>query len=179
MKYCPSYIENDRSMNTNTNLLTNLRRSKILLFLASILSLLGCKSSSSSSTQNGVQELSSADITIRFNPEMEGAISDEGQAEPTTHTITIRKGGTVMIIGREHHSVGMSFSVEYDQAAFTSTSKINYDNPLSIKRNECGGDRCTRTLLLKALVSGEHTIVCKGNWRGTTTNIERYIIHVE
>ena len=103
----------------------------------------------------------------------------QAQQEPVDTVVIALGKGSYSCEGKVHHSVGYTYSVEYDTTAFDCRSKIKYDYPLKMAAGMRGADAGRAVYSFKPRKAGIFEIVEVFCFRGKETRRIRHRIVIQ
>ena len=101
------------------------------------------------------------------------------QQEPVDTVVIVLGQGSYSCEGSVHHSVGATYSVEYDTTAFECRSKIKYDFPEKMAAGMRGADAGKAVYSFKPRKTGVFEIVEIFGFRGKETRRIRHRIVIQ
>lgn len=88
-------------------------------------------------------------------------------------------GDRLILSGRYHGSVGITYDVECDSTSFVTRSDLKYKTPEKIEAGMCGGDDSTITYTLIPQKRGVFEIFEVSAFRGSETKRVKHIVTVK
>lgn len=115
---------------------------------------------------------------LKYNNDNHTSIGKIVTLPKVSGSITINTGDDIKYTHAIHGSVGINYTVEFDDTAFEAYYNIKYDAPDAVEAGMCGGDSAMRTTTLTSLKKGTYTVRVIHSFRGTVEKVLTYKIIV-